>query len=317
MSARILTVTLNPAIDVTYRVPRLEIGETVRVPGVRIRAGGKGVNVAAVARSLGSDSLVLGLTQILEPDEFRAGLDRLGLPHRLVPALDSVRRTVAVVEDDGTTTSLQEHGPAAAAGAEIGIQRVLRTELVTGAGAVVVSGSVPPGLDADVPARLVALATAVGVPVIADVSGPALRAVATAGAVLMPNRDELGELLGAPVRSPGDVVAAGRHLVRDGAAALVATLGEEGAVAVTPGGDWSVRPFTRVTGNPTGAGDAAAAALARHLAAAGEVSGVDWPTALADVVATAAAAVLRPVAGEVDLEARATWLVALTTKESV
>ncbi|MGK3208548.1 1-phosphofructokinase family hexose kinase [Amycolatopsis sp. MEPSY49] len=306
----ILTVTLNPAIDVTYRVAGLAVGETVRVAGVRSRAGGKGVNVAAVARQLGSDSRVLALTARAEPDEFRAGLDRLGLPHRLVPALAAVRRTVAVVADDGVTTSLQERGPAVAAGTRDEVVAAFRAELAAGVGAVVVSGSVPPGLGDEVPARLAELGAEAGVPVIADVSGAALRAAATTGSVLVPNRDELAELCGKRL----DVVAAGRQLVRDGAAAVVATLGEEGVVAVTAGHEFVVRPVEKVVGNPTGAGDAAAAALARHLAAAG-VSTVDWPAALADVVATSAAAVLCPVAGEVDLEARAGWLAALAVKE--
>lgn len=317
MSTRILTVTLNPAIDVTYRVPGLAVGETVRVADVRRRAGGKGVNVAAVARRLGSESLVLALTALEEPDEFRVGLDRLGLPHRLIPALAAVRRTVAVVEDDGVTTSLQEKGSAVAAGVRDDVLAAFRAELAAGAGTVVISGSVPPGLGDDVPARLAAVCAGAGVPVIADVSGAALRAAAGAGAVLVPNRDELTELTGTRLRSAGEVVAAGRQLVRGGAAAVVATLGEDGVVAVTPDHEFRIRPAERVVGNPTGAGDAAAAALARHLAAAGGVSEVDWPAALADVVATAAAAVRCPVAGEVDLDARAGWLGALAVKETV
>ncbi|MFJ7217881.1 1-phosphofructokinase family hexose kinase [Amycolatopsis sp. NPDC098790] len=311
----ILTVTLNPAIDVTYRVAGLAVGETVRVADVRSRAGGKGVNVAAVVRQLGSESVVLALTGRDEPDEFRAGLDRLGLAHRLVPALPAVRRTVAVVEDDGVTTSLQERGPAVAAGTRDEVVAAFRAELAAGVDAVVVSGSVPPGLGDEVPARLVELCAESGIPVIADVSGAALRAAVPVGAVLLPNRDELAELAGKRLHEPGEIAAAGRRLVRDGAAAVVATLGEEGVLAVTADHEFLVRPVEKVVGNPTGAGDAAAAALARHLARPG-LSEVDWPAALADVVATSAAAVLRPVAGEVDLEARAGWLDALAVKET-
>lgn len=310
----VLTVTLNPAIDVTYRIPALEAGTTIPVTDVRTRAGGKGVNVASVVRALGGDSVVIACTGRREPDEFRAGLDELGLSHRLVPACGPVRRTVAVVTDDGTTTNLREPGSEVAIGTEAGITAALRTELDAGAGAVVIAGSVPPGLSAEVPARLVAVCAGYGVPVIADVSGAALRAVATAGALLMPNRDELTELLGTLPRSVEDVAAAARRLVRDGAAAVVATAGEDGAIAVTPQGAWSARPVEAVIGTPTGAGDAAAAALARHLAAAGSVSEVDWRAALADVVATSSAGVRRPVAGEIDAEARAGWLGAVTVR---
>ncbi|WP_410590478.1 1-phosphofructokinase family hexose kinase [Amycolatopsis sp. lyj-23] len=293
MTPRIITVTLNPAVDVTYRVGELHLGGTTRVADVRSRAGGKGVNVAAVVRALGGESLVLALTTTRTPDEFRDGLAELGLPHRLVPALPAVRRTVAVVAPADGTTMLQENGFPAGETAEAGIFAALRAELP--AGAVVISGSVPEGLGADVPAKLARLCARHGVPVIADVSGPALREAAGSGAVLMPNEDELADLGGA---------GAGPDLVAAGAPAVVATLGAEGAIAVTAQGTWRARPAEVVTGNPAGAGDAGAAALAMHLTA----SEVDWPVALADVVATSAAAVLRPVAGEIDVAARNRWI---------
>lgn len=305
MTDRIITVTLNPAIDVTYRVDALRVGETVRVPQVRSRSGGKGVNVTAVVNALGGNGFALALTTTAEPDEFRAGLEELGIGHRLVPALASVRRTVAVVAGDGTTTMLQENGSPACQGAEAAITGALQDELEAGAGAVVISGSVPAGVHPAVPARLARLCAEFGVPVITDVSGPALHAAAGSGAVLMPNSDELAELVGG-ARTVHDLVAGG-------APAVVATAGADGAIAATAHGTWQARPAEFVTGNPTGAGDAAAAALALHLAAGRDV---DWPAALADVVATSASAVLRPVAGEIDLEARTRWIPLTTVKET-
>ncbi|RSM47000.1 tagatose-6-phosphate kinase [Amycolatopsis balhimycina DSM 5908] len=304
MTPRIVTITLNPAIDVTYRADALHLGGTTRVSGVRSRAGGKGVNVAAVVRELGGRSLVLALTTTRTPDEFRDGLDRLGLAHRLVPALPAVRRTVAVVTPADGTTMVQEAGSPVDATAETGILEALRAELAAGVGAVVISGSVPVGLSADVPATAARLCARHDVPVIADVSGAALREAAGSGAVLMPNEDELAELAGPGVDACQDLVAAG-------APAVVATLGPEGAIAVTARGAWRAWPAEVVTGNSAGAGDAGAAALALQLAAAGGVSEVDWPVALADVVATSAAAVLRPVAGEIDVAARDRWISAV------
>jgi tagatose 6-phosphate kinase len=299
VTRRILTITLNPAVDVTYRVDALHLGGTTRVSDVRSRAGGKGVNVAAVVRQLGGESLVLALTTTRAPDEFRDGLDGLGLAHRLVAALPAVRRTVAVVTPADGTTMLQENGFPADETAEAGIFAALRAELP--AGAVVISGSVPEGLGADVPAKLARWGVRHDVPVIADVSGAALREAAGSGAVLMPNEDELAELAG-----PG--LEACENLVAAGAPAVVATLGPEGAIAVTARGAWRAWPAEVVTGNPAGAGDAGAAALAVRLADAGGTSEVDWPVALADVVATSAAAVLQPVAGEIDVTARDKWI---------
>ncbi|MFI5841451.1 hexose kinase [Catenuloplanes sp. NPDC051500] len=303
---RVLTVTLNPALDLTYDVPALLVGRSVRVAAVRSRAGGKGVNVASVVRALGGEAVVVAPGALTTPDPFRDGLDRLGLPYRLVPAFESVRQTVAVVGADGATTILLEPGRSAVEGTPEALEAAVADEL-TRADVLVVSGSLPPGLPHDLPARLARLAD---VPAIIDVSGAALRAATGAGAVLTPNADELAELVGSRPETIGEVAAHGRRLIEAGAAAVVVTLGEKGAVAITPSGAWLAHTARVVDGNPTGAGDAAAAALAIHLA-----DKIDWPAALADAVATSAACVLKPVAGEIDLQARARWRDTITVEE--
>lgn len=307
---RVVTVTLNPALDITYDVPALLVGRSIRVGAVRSRAGGKGVNVAGVVRALGGEGVVIAPGALTAPDPFRDGLDRLGLPYRLVPAFAAVRHTVAVVGADGSTTMLLEPGNHAAEGTAEAVTDAVAAELAR-ADVLVVSGSVPPGVPHTLPARLAVLAAAHGVPAIVDVSGPALHAAPESGAVLTPNTDELAELVGVAAQRTGDVAAHARRLVDAGAAAVVVTLGEKGAVAVTATGAWLARAATVVDGNPTGAGDAAAAALAMHLAA----DKIDWPAALADAVATSAACVLRPVAGEIDPQARARWRDTITVEE--
>ncbi|MFF8912944.1 PfkB family carbohydrate kinase [Streptomyces sp. NPDC015032] len=77
--------------------------------------------------------------------------------------------------------------------------------------------------------------------------------------------------------------------------AVVASLGPEGLIALTPHGSWQARPTERLRGNPIGAGDAAVAALALGL-----VTATAWPRRLADVVALSAAAVAAPLAGSFD-----------------
>jgi tagatose 6-phosphate kinase len=81
----------------------------------------------------------------------------------------------------------------------------------------------------------------------------------------------------------------------------VASRGADGVIASDGSDTWIARPGHTVVGNPTGAGDALVAALAR-----GVVAGAAWPDVLRDAVGLAAAAVLSPYAGEVDLEQHAT-----------
>lgn len=305
----IVTVTCNPAVDVTYVVDRFEPGEVHRVLEVASRPGGKGVNVARVLHQLGEQPVASGLADAF----FASTVEALGVPTAFVPALPSVRRTL-VVHAPGETTSLWEPGtrpsdPTSAA--VLLIERV--TKLLTDASALVVSGSLPPGVDAALPAGLAKVATAAGIPAVLDLDGAALQTAAEqTTAVLMPNRDELARL----VDTDGelDVVAAARSLAERRGAAIVATLGAEGMVAASPDGAWHARPPERVDGNPTGAGDSAAAAIARGLA-----HGDALPDALADAVALSAASVLPPTAGEVDLDAYHRWrsMVTATPTESL
>lgn len=98
--------------------------------------------------------------------------------------------------------------------------------------------------------------------------------------------------------SPHDTLCAAEELRRVGAGAVVVSLGADGLVAVAADGAWRAWPPQRVSGNPTGAGDAVVAALA-----VGLVAGRPWPERLADAAALSAAAVHAPVAGSFDAAA--------------
>ncbi|MFF0435372.1 1-phosphofructokinase family hexose kinase [Streptomyces sp. NPDC004327] len=287
----IVTVTLNAALDITHRVERLRPHAAHRVRDVGARAGGKGVNVSRVLHGLGLPTLVTGLAGGPTGEAVRRELRRAGVPEHLTPICGETRRTVAVVDEHtGDTTTLLEPGP------------VVRPEewrrfqadfdaCADRATVVVLSGSLPPGLPEDAYATLVRAARARGVPAILDTSGPALLAALAAGpALVKPNADELAEATDEP-----DPQRAAEALRTAGAEAVAASLGPEGLLAVTPAGTWRALPPERLRGNPTGAGDAAVAALARGLAA-----GVPWPRRLADAVALSAAAVAAPLAGSFD-----------------
>lgn len=291
----ILTVTCNPALDVTYTVDSLAPGEVHRVDTVAERPGGKGVNVARVLQQLGEASTATGLAD----ESFGAAVVASGVPAAFVTALPKVRRTL-VVHAAGETTSLWEPGPMAGPEAAALLEERVAA-LLDAATALVVSGSLPRGVPDSLPATLARLAVTRGVPVVLDLDDEPLRAAADgSGAVLAPNRDELFRLVGAA--GSLDVVAAARDLSRRSGAPVVVTLGGDGMLAVAGTDCWHAAAPESVDGNPTGAGDSAAAAIARGL-----TRGETWPEILADAVALSAAAVLAPVAGEVVLEAYRAW----------
>jgi tagatose 6-phosphate kinase len=272
----IVTVTPNLALDVTYELAELRPGQAHRVGDVHARAGGKGVNVARMLAALGHDVLVLGLAGGPTGDAVRADLVAAGIAHDLVPCAGETRRTVTLVAD-GEATLLNEPGPRISPSEWAALEA-----RIPDADVLVISGSLPPGVDADAVMRLARRDACV----IVDTSGEPLRRAAPYAWALKPNAEELAALAGTH-----DPEAGARSLRAAGT--VVVSLGSEGLLAVTPDGVHRAPPPRVVSGNPTGAGDAVVAALA-----AGR--GTPWPDLLADAAALSAAAVLSPVAGSYD-----------------
>src|SRR4051794_24280555 len=288
----ILTVTLNTALDVTYRVAALTPHASHRVTEVIERPGGKGVNVARVLAALGHEVTVTGFTGGATGRTVRDGLTATaGLVDALVPVEGPTRRTIAVVDErTGDTTQLNEPGPTVTPAEWTAFQEAYE-DLLTSASAVALCGSLPPGVPVGAYAGLVRTARAAGVPVLLDTSGePLRRGVAARPDIVKPNADELAELTGSH-----EPLGATRDARRRGAHTVVASLGADGLLAVNAEGRWRATPPRRVRGNPTGAGDSAVAGLLSGL-----VEHLPWPDRLARAVALSAATVLAPAAGEFD-----------------
>ncbi|MFI6880500.1 1-phosphofructokinase family hexose kinase [Streptomyces sp. NPDC050400] len=288
----ILTVTLNTALDITYRVPALRPHASHRVTEVTERPGGKGLNVARVLAALGHEVTVTGFaggaTGRTVQDQL-LGVERVS--DALVPVTGSTRRTIAVVDAaTGDTTQLNEPGPAVSPTEWAAFQEAYE-HLLRSASAVALCGSLPPGVPVGAYATLVRAARAASVPVLLDTSGePLRRGIAARPDLVKPNADELAELTGShePLQAMKDARRRGAH-------AVVASLGAEGLFALTPDGEWRAPAPDRLSGNPTGAGDSAVAGLL-----SGQVEHLPWPQRLARAVALSAATVVSPVAGEFD-----------------
>ncbi|MEU0198510.1 MULTISPECIES: 1-phosphofructokinase family hexose kinase [unclassified Streptomyces] len=288
----ILTVTLNTALDITYRVRSLTPHASHRVSEVTERPGGKGLNVARVLAALGHEVTVTGFTGGATGRVVQEKLAAVpGVADALVPVAGATRRTIAVVDDrTGDTTQLNEPGPTITPLEWAAFQEAY-ADLLHGASAVALCGSLPPGVPVGAYAGLVRTARAAGIPVLLDTSGePLRRGVAARPDIIKPNADELAELTGShePLRATQDAR-------RRGAGAVVASLGSAGLLAATREGRWRATPPASVRGNPTGAGDSAVAGLLSGLA-----DHLPWPDRLTRATALSAATVAAPVAGEFD-----------------
>ncbi len=284
----ILCICPSPALDVTYHVERLVPGATNRVSGVTHRPGGKAVNVARVLHQLGVDSQLLAPIGGADGDRFAADLDALGVSTNSVDTTAPTRRTLTVVDaSSGAATLFSEPAVIDCWDALVRVA----AQLIAGADAVVISGSLPSGAPVDGVGALVRSCHAHQTPVIVDTSGSALRhALDARPTMVKPNLDELADC-----SSETDPHRAAAELAATYGTTVVVSRGADGVVAATPRQAWAARPQF-VTGNPTGAGDALVAGLARGL-----VAGLDLSELVRDAVALSAAAVLCPHAGEVDI----------------
>ncbi|WP_052460623.1 1-phosphofructokinase family hexose kinase [Microbacterium gorillae] len=294
----ILTVTPNPALDLTWHVDALHPGSTHRVPTGVGRAGGKGLNVARVLHAAGVDTLALTTCGGATGEEFRSELETSGVPHRLVPVAADTRRSVAVVAADrGEATVLNEFGVAPSVheatllwDTAVAIGRTAR--------AVAICGSLPSGMSGDALVGAVQALDHSGVPVLVDTSGPAMLAAAEARVTaLKPNHEELRAATGLD-----DLRAGVRALHERGATLVLASLGEDGLLLAHRNGEAVRARFPEVVhGNATGAGDATVAAILVSLA---EDPCLAEPGALEATARRAAAwgaaAVAMPLAGELD-----------------
>ena len=274
----IVTVTPNPSIDRTLRIPPLRRGQVVRATSATAEPGGKGINVARALASEGVETIA-----VVPVSEASAGVlaGLLGTTTPLDPVTitGEIRVNVSLVEDDGTVTKINEPGPPM--GNEDVVALIARAvDWGSRARWIVACGSLPPGAPDGLYATLAQQAPD-GVRIAVDADGEALKAcIGCPIDLLKPNRHELEQLIGRQLHTLGDVVTAARGLVEQGAAAVLVSLGPDGAVLVEgSAARHAEAPIDDVV-NPVGAGDAL---LAGYLAA--DLDGPRLATAVAWSVA--------------------------------
>ena len=305
MPSAVVIAGPNLTIDRTLSIDELRPGEVLRFSHAAVTPGGKGVNVARVARDLGGAAVLVGLLPGRTGVAGAAMLGDEGIVVRGVEVGGELRSTAVVLERSGRVTVFNEPGPALAPG-EWELYEGFVADAVSGERVLVCSGSLPPQAPADAYARLVALAHDAGAMAIVDVGGSQLEAAVAAGAdVVTPNLAEAEGLLHGRADETveaGDVesvreraVAAARALVERGAAHAVVTAAEAGA-AVADGWlvRWAAAPVVAEVRNPIGAGDALVGGLALALE-----RGEEFAAAVALGMACGAASVETDVAGVV------------------
>jgi 6-phosphofructokinase 2 len=285
----IVTVTVNPAIDVATSVDRVEPTRKLRCKAVERDPGGGGINVARVVRRLGSEVTAI----------YPAGGSIGRLLRRLVEAQGIASITIEIAEETRESfTAFDESigdqyrfvlpGPRLS---ESEWRRCLDAvaSLNHKPRFVVGSGSLPPGVPDDFYAQLARCAAASGAKTVIDTSDSALQEAVKAGVYLIkPNLGELRALTDASLDSERARIDACRHIIAMGGAEIVVlTLSHEGALLVTRDAAWRAAPLRVKIVSTVGAGDSFLGAMIWGIA-----KGQSLPEAFRCAAAAGAAALL-------------------------
>ncbi|MGY6635120.1 MAG: 1-phosphofructokinase family hexose kinase [Alkalilacustris sp.] len=292
----ILTVTLNPAVDLAARVERMEPGPKLRLSEPRRDPGGGGINVARAIGRLGGRAqafVALGgamgaqLAWLLEAEG--VGLHRFDAP-------GETRQSMSVLE---AATGLEYR--LVLPGADWPLPRARKAlaaieAAVRSAGVVVLSGSQPPGVPDDFPTRLARRLEGAGATLVVDTSGAPLDRLVDVPdpdhppAVLRMDDVEAEEVAGCALPGPADTADFAAALVARGVAeTVVIARGADGNVLVRADTRLHCRPPKVEVKSKVGAGDSFMGAFTLELAGRG-----DWAQALRRGTAAAAAAVMTP-----------------------
>lgn len=287
----IVTLTMNPSVDVSTGVAQVVPEHKLRCGPTRYEPGGGGINVSRALRNLGEGSLALYTAGGARGALLQELLEQEGLGHRALAVAEPTRESFAVLEAlSGQQFRFNLPGPGLSE-AEWRACLDALASLNPAPAMIVASGSLPPGVPDDFYAQVAALGRAVGARVIIDTSGPALQAVVGAPLFLIkPNLHELALLVGRTLDDEESVEQAARELVGPGrSAAVVISLGAAGALLATGDSCERLRAPTVPIRSKVGAGDSMVAGIV-----AGLMRGLDLREAVRFGVAAGAAAVMTP-----------------------
>lgn len=229
----IYTVTFNPSLDYYVQVNNIKSGMVNRTTSERLAVGGKGLNVSLALKELGEQTLALGFIAGFTGDAIDEKVRRLGLPHDFIKVGGQSRINVKIKSN--TETDINGSGAQISLNDINKLIRKLKT-LLTQGDWLIVSGSVPAGLDENTYADLLKkLKSIKDINVVVDACGKLLtQTLKYKPFLIKPNIYEMCEIFGlSSIPDLEGIYACARKLQEDGARNVIVSMGSSGAVMVT------------------------------------------------------------------------------------
>ncbi|MFZ5753719.1 MAG: 1-phosphofructokinase [Bacillota bacterium] len=263
MQSKVVTVTLNPALDKTITIPRLEVGGLNRVMQTRLDPGGKGINVAKVLQKFSVDVIATGFIGRYQGEVVQRALKDMGIKTGFVKVQGVTRTNLKIVDNERkVTTEINEPGFEVLPEDLVKLGHKL-SYFLQHTSMLVLGGSLPQGVSEDIYYHYIDLAKKQNVKTILDAEGLALKeGIKARPFAVKPNIHELEQLAESPLSTEKDIIAAGRELLKKGVTVVVISMGSRGAIVLNNDEVYRVTPFPIIPNSTVGAGDSMVAAMA-------------------------------------------------------
>ena len=285
----IYTITLNPALDRTLWVKEIAFDDSNRIEKEQRYAGGKGIDVSRVLRTLGTDNTAVGFIGGFTGEEIEGRLLNEGARYNFVRISDETRTNIIINNAKTESQTLFS-----ARGPEVRpyelMQMIHKIEKLTAPEFMIISGSMPQGVRPEIYRKIIEIANDRGARVILDTDGDALRiGIEGRPYVIKPNYYELGRLVASEPEGMDEIATAARKVMEQGIPVVLVSLGAEGILLVSEKGEYLAAPPEVKVENTIGAGDSAVAGFVYGLSRSR-----DFKDALRCAVAAGTATTLRP-----------------------
>ena len=262
----IYTITLNPALDRTLWVERIQLDDSNRIKKEERYAGGKGIDVSRVLTTLGVSSTALGFVGGFTGEELEGRLLNEGISCDFLRISGETRTNIIIT--DMSTGNQTVYG---ASGPQIEpyelMQMIHKIERLEHPDTVIISGSLPPGVHPKIYLKIIEIAKAGKSRVVLDADGEALiEGVKGFPEVIKPNIHELGRLVGRELKELDEIIDAASGLQARGIGIVLVSLGAQGLLLIGEKERYLASHPAVSVKNTIGAGDSAVAGFVFGLA---------------------------------------------------
>lgn len=259
----IITVTLNPAVDITIEVDGIQLGTVNRVKHKRKDPGGKGINVSKVIKDLNEKTTALGFIGGETGKFINDALNLNNIQTDFVEVSTETRENLKIVDVGNQLFTDINAAGGSIREAEIEEFLIKTEKWIKNASVFVLSGSLPQGINSDIYKKIICKANENNVPTILDAEGEALfRGIEAKPYLIKPNLEELEKTFSVKLQTEQEIVDFCKSIIDTGVKYVVVSMASKGSIAVSKDEVWVAQSVEVDVKSTVGAGDTMVAALA-------------------------------------------------------